>query len=58
MALPVPKPRKGEGMQEFVSRCIPIMKKLDPERTDEQIQAICYSTYRHVRGIKRKEGDK
>jgi len=44
--MPVPEPRTGEDEQEFISRCIRTMKHTDPERADDQIQAICYSQWR------------
>ena len=44
--MPVPTPRSGESQQNFISRCISTLHKLDPERDDKQIQAICYSQWR------------
>lgn len=50
--MPVPKPKTGEDLQTYVSRCIPILKKLDPKRPDAQVKAICYSTWRKAHGQK------
>lgn len=48
--MPVPKPRKGEGSQEFISRCVRHLAKVDPDRTQKQRLAMCYSSLRKVRG--------
>jgi len=44
--MPMPKPAKDEKQSEFVSRCIAFETKAAPDRPDEQIQAMCYQTWR------------
>jgi len=44
--LPVPEPRSGESESDFIGRCISALHKTDPDRTDDQIIAMCYSTWR------------
>lgn len=44
--MPVPKIRKGEDEDKFISRCISQLTELDPNRKREQIIAICYSQLR------------
>ena len=41
----MPTPNKGESKEDFVSRCIPIMKK--EGREQGQAIAICYSIWRN-----------
>lgn len=43
--MPIPKPNKNETEQDFVSRCVPILKKNDPKKNQNQIVAICYTEY-------------
>ena len=53
--MPVPKPEANESERDFISRCEKFMheennKKLESEkRSNEQITAICYSTWRKKR---------
>lgn len=42
----MPKPKEGETRKEFVSRCIPIVKKEDKSRDIKQVTAICYSIWK------------
>jgi len=50
--MPVPKPKKNESEREFISRCEKFMheenesKPESEKRSNEQISAICYSTWR------------
>jgi len=50
--MPVPKPKSNESERDFISRCEKFMhneNKRKPEsekRSNEQISAICYSTWR------------
>jgi hypothetical protein len=50
--MPVPKPKSEESEKEFISRCEKYMhdennNKPEPEkRSNAQITAICYSTWR------------
>ena len=52
--MPIPNPRKGEKEKEFISRCISAVSKLDTERPQKQVIAICYETWRRK---KSKKGD-
>lgn len=47
--MPIPKPGKDEKQDEFISRCISELHEIDPDRSDEQITAICYQTWRDSR---------
>jgi hypothetical protein len=50
--MPVPKPKANESEKDFISRCEKFMHEENnskPEaekRSNEQITAICYSTWR------------
>lgn len=41
-----PKPQPGESEKDFISRCIPYVKKEHPEWKDSKVQAVCYEYYR------------
>ncbi|MCK4267175.1 MAG: hypothetical protein KAX31_07820, partial [Thermoplasmata archaeon] len=45
--MPVPKPRKGEKEDDFISRCISTVSRADPEREHDQVVAICFDTWRN-----------
>ena len=50
--MPIPKPAKNEGSQDFISRCMgdSVMKS---EYSDQkQRSAVCYSSLRKKRGKK------
>lgn len=50
--MPVPKPKSDESERDFISRCEKFMheennrKPPSEKRSDAQISAICYSTWR------------
>lgn len=46
--MPIPKQKKGEEEQEFISRCMEFLtvEKSDEFPTKEQRAAICYSQWR------------
>jgi len=44
--MPVPKPEPGESEDDFISRCISTLHKTDPERPDDQITAMCFTSWR------------
>lgn len=44
--MPIPTPKTGESQNDFVSRCISTVKKIDPNRPDKQVQAICFNSWR------------
>jgi hypothetical protein len=50
--MPVPKPNKDEPEREYIARCEKFMheennkKPENEKRSNEQISAICYSTWR------------
>lgn len=43
--MPIPKPKPDEEKNEFISRCISDLKNADYDKSDKQIQAICYTTF-------------
>jgi len=49
---PVPEPKSGESEREYISRCEKLMheennsKPESEKRSNEQISAICFSTWR------------
>lgn len=45
--MPLPKPRKNESKQDFISRCIETLTKEESDRfpSREQRAAICYSQW-------------
>lgn len=55
--MPVPKPRKNEKQDKYISRCISAVKKADPDRPQKQVIAICYSTWRESKKKKRKKAE-
>jgi len=44
--MPIPKPKDGETKPEFISRCISQLKNEDPDRPNDQIQAICFDAWK------------
>lgn len=44
--MPIPKPGPKESQDKFISRCISTLSKVDSERPEKQIAAICYSAWR------------
>lgn len=56
--MPIPKPKKGEEQNDYISRCVSQVKKLDPKRPQKQIIAICYSTWRRSKAENKEEVDK
>ncbi len=50
--MPVPQPKDGESEREYISRCEKFMheendsKPENEKRSNAQISAICYSTWR------------
>jgi hypothetical protein len=49
--MPVPKPRANEEKDDFISRCISSLHKTDPNRSDDQIIAMCYTSWRSKESI-------
>ena len=41
----MPEPREGESQQEFISRCIRVVKQENPEKTTEQAAGQCYGMW-------------
>ena len=41
----MPKPNEGEGRDDFVSRCIPVVLKDGTAEDNEQAAAVCHSLY-------------
>jgi len=44
--MPLPKPRKKESQQEFVSRCMGDDMMLDEYKDKKQRAAICYTQFK------------
>ncbi len=44
--MPLPKPRKKESQQEFVSRCMGDDMMLDEYKDQKQRAAICYTQFK------------
>ena len=42
----MPKPKKGETKNDFISRCIPIILEDGTTQNQKQAVAICYSIWR------------
>lgn len=55
--MPLPKPKKGEKQSDFLSRCISFETKASPDRAGEQVQAMCYATWRRAKNIKASEDE-
>ena len=57
--MPIPTPKKDEKQKEYIPRCIRFLSDENEGREEkdkrpiEQIQAICYSTWRDAKGIKK-----
>ena len=49
--MPIPKPRKNESRQKFISRCVSSLHDTDPNRPNKQLVAICFTTWRKSKGI-------
>lgn len=41
----MPTPKKNERQEDFISRCIPIVKEEDPSLTNEQAAGKCYGMW-------------
>lgn len=50
----MPKRRKGETVQEFVSRAVPIIKKEHPEKSMKQVLGQAYGMARQGKKTTRK----
>jgi hypothetical protein len=46
--MPVPKPKKGEKRNSFISRCISRLSDTDPDRPKKQRIGMCYSAWRQT----------
>lgn len=44
--MPVPKPKKNEDQDAFISRCVSTLHDEDPDRPNEQIVAMCFTSWR------------
>ena len=47
--MPIPKPRKNESKDDFISRCISFLHREDPDRPNKQNIAIAYDAWRKSR---------
>lgn len=55
--MPIPKPNPKESKDDFIGRCISTMKEKDPKRSNEQIAAICYDSWRKSTNPGLKKGE-
>jgi len=51
--MPIPKVKKSESKNKFISRCISRLSKVDSNRPHKQIVAICHTQWRAKKRIKR-----
>lgn len=57
--MPIPLPKFEEKQDKYIPRCIEFLTDENKEREEkdrrppEQIQAICYGTWREAKGIKK-----
>lgn len=45
--MPIPKPKKDESKDKFISRCAKQLAKVDPNRPKKQRLAICFSEWKN-----------
>lgn len=45
--MPIPKPGKKEGKEEFIGRCVSRLHDSDPGKPNKQIVAICHDAWRN-----------
>ena len=50
--MPIPTPKKDEEKEAFLSRCVSTLKKLDPDKSQDQVIAICYSQWENKKDLK------
>jgi hypothetical protein len=43
--MPIPRPNINEGKERFISRCVAELRKNDPNRPINVIEAICYNQW-------------
>jgi hypothetical protein len=55
--MPIPKPRKGEEKQDFISRCMGNETMLDDYPDNKQRAAVCYASWRKAKGEPEPEGE-
>ena len=53
----MPTPRRNESQKDFVGRCIPIVKHEDRSRSNEQVNAICFSIFRDFKRKQRRRAE-
>jgi len=46
LKMPIPKPRKGEDKNKFVSRCVKFLMDENPKRDQKQAVAICFQRWK------------
>jgi hypothetical protein len=49
VAMPLPRPNKGENRAKFVSRCVSILSHKDEGDSVEQRVAICHSQFKQAK---------
>lgn len=53
--MPLPKPRKGEEQNKFISRCVSFVKRDKPSTPQEQAVAMCFTQFRRSKKENMKE---
>ncbi|MFA5377534.1 MAG: hypothetical protein WC455_17415 [Dehalococcoidia bacterium] len=51
----MPTPNKNESRQDFVSRCVSVLKHEDPERPTNECLGQCYGMYDSWKKKQKKE---
>lgn len=54
----MPAKRKGESMDDYLSRCIPIVSREHPEKTHDQVVGQCAGMYRSAAAKERAQTTK
>ena len=44
--MPIPSPHPNESKEKFIPRCISTLSKLDPNKPQKQVVAICHSEWK------------
>jgi len=53
--MPIPNPRPNESQSDFISRCVSALADSDPDMPNLQRVAVCFSTWRKSKGVKKME---
>ena len=56
--MPIPQPKLKEKRNEFVSRCVSKLSKIDSDKPRKQIIAICFNAWKQEGKIGVRGGDR